>query len=130
MKRSATQLGTLKDGSHISVFVDLIIRPGYGNEGTAHVETIVERPGQQLRSNRNTVTVVREDGLGGQYQPTRWRFGAMGNFTTLEEGLGLIAREAMSGTVMVLAIKEAQDHGHPAWSHKYGHGPCTLPSAF
>lgn len=27
------------------------------------------------------------------------------------------------------AILEANEHGHPNWSHRYAYGPCTKPSA-
>lgn len=29
-----------------------------------------------------------------------------------------------------MAIREAESHGHPDWSHMYAYGPCTKDSAY
>lgn len=37
---------------------------------------------------------------------------------------------AIENCPITLAAQEADEHGHPTWSHLTAHGPCTIPSSF
>lgn len=113
MKKSAVLHKTVQTvpWTNVSAYADVFIARGYGAEGTVYLETIVGTPMKDQSFLTVKLTVIRQDDLGDQYQPTRWSFarpnGTSFNAETLKEGLDVLCKEAVEAIELRLLHPEA-----------------------